>query len=410
MIKDEISVFPLFGYGNFGSNLTIIGDSKDSFILDLGMSFDEDGSRYYEKLSRAMKNKNLFPKFILLTHAHADHVSFILDSAFKRLDLPIYCSEFSRAFLEKRTKKLNITVLEELKEVTIETFRVKPILIDHSCEGTYAFEITNNNNSRITIIPDYKLEQVSVLKNFTPKPDLLFIESTNSIEKNRIDSESIVIEKIENEYDLRSISAKNIFFTTFSVCTRRIMKVVEFAKRENRKLLIAGKALQYTVRILLETNRIEYDKLIFVKRATSIAEYTRKEDNLIILCSGHQGEPNAALPILLGEEAIKSNDLILFLSRQIPDPEAIANRTVLLSKLLVNKIPFVDNIHCSGHAAIPELTCTLKSIDANLIIPMHGDAMNLGGLLDIVNKNKISSRVKILVNNQFAIIKINERQ
>ena len=85
MIKDEISVFPLFGYGNFGSNLTIIGDSKDSFILDLGMSFDEDGSRYYEKLSRAMKNKNLFPKFILLTHAHADHVSFILDSAFKRL-------------------------------------------------------------------------------------------------------------------------------------------------------------------------------------------------------------------------------------------------------------------------------------------------------------------------------------
>ena len=406
MRTEQIKVLPLYGYGNFGSNCTIIGTETQSFILDLGMSFEDEGDKYYEKIARYARQKELKPSFILLTHAHADHVSFILDPVFRRLDLPIYCSTFSKDFLQKRTKKLNINVVEELVPFQVKGFTINPILIEHSCEGTFAFEVTTQKGSRITIIPDHKLETASIIDKFTPKPNLLFIESTNSTEPKRIDSEAVVIKKIENEYDLYSRSANHIFISTFSLCTQRIMKVVELARSENRRLLVAGKSIQYTLKILLETKRIQYDKIIFIKKSLTILDYVRKEDKLIILCSGHQGETNAALPILVDAGAVSSNDLILFLSKQIPETDAIINRNMLLSKIQKARIPFIDNIHCSGHSAMPELTYTLRKIDADLIIPMHGDAKNLGGLLDIVNKNKIPSKLRIIVNNQYVVLKV----
>ena len=406
MRTEQIQILPLFGYGNFGSNCTVIGTNNSSFILDLGMSFTDQGSKYYEKIMRGTRAKNLKPTFILLTHAHADHVSFILDSNFKRLGLPIYCSSFSRDFLNKRVKGLDIHVVSELEEFTIQQFTIKPILIQHSCDGTYAFQISTLEGSRITIIPDHKLETASIIKKFKPSPDILLIESTNSTENTRIDSEKVVLERIENEYDLASIGANNIYITTFSLCTRRIMKVVEIAKRESRTLIVAGKSIQYTLKILLDNKQVEYDKIIFLKRSISVLEQVKKANNLMILCSGHQGEPNAALPLLIEAKSITSNDLILFLSKQIPDPEAIINRGSLLSKIAANKIRFIDNIHCSGHSAIPELTYTLKEIAAKMVIPMHGDAKNLGGLVDIINKNKIPSKVRILVNNQYIRLKI----
>ena len=410
MKTEDIQILPIFGYGNFGSNCTVIGTSEKSFIFDLGMTFDDQGHKYYEKLNRSFKKRDLSPTFILLTHAHADHVSFILDGNFKKLDLPIYCSDFSRRFIEKRTKKLNLIVLTPLEIIEIETFRIKPILIEHSCQGTFAFQVTTPTGTLITIIPDHKLETASIIDNFQIRPNILFLESTNSIEKERIDSEDVVLKRLENEYDLRSKSANNIFITTFSLCTRRIMKIIELAKIDNKKVLIVGKSIQYTLRILLDTQRVDYDKLVFLKRAVSVLDHIRQENNLIVICSGHQGQTNAALPKLLEAEAISSNDLILFLSKQIPDPEAIIKRTELLSNILKAKVPFVDNIHCSGHAAIPELTYTLKKINSELVIPMHGDAKNLGGLVDLINKNKIPSRVRILVNGQYITLKttINE--
>jgi ribonuclease J len=397
----QISVFPIYGYGNFGSNCTIIGDQTNSFIIDLGMSFTDKGEDYYNKVVKCYRSKKMKPSFVLLTHVHADHVSFILDPAFKKLNLPIYCSTFSSLFISHRAKGLDIRVLNPEEVVEIDGFKVKPLLIDHSCEETFAYEIEDKKGIKITFLPDHKLEDLSKVKKFTPKPNLLFIETTNSLKSERVDSESVVLSKIENQIELATNIYHNFFFSTFSLCTQRILLVADIAKRLNKKLLVLGKSLQITLKILANQGRIDSSSFISLKQVDNLRNYLAQEGGNVILCSGHQGEPNSALPSIIRNEIITPKDLVLFLSGQIPEPETIANRTALLSSLLSRKITYVDNVHCSGHSSAPELEYSLRLIDPDIVIPMHGDAKNIGGLADIITKKQLRCKTRIIVNGQF---------
>ena len=105
-------------------------------------------------------------------------------------------------------------------------------------------------------------------------------------------------------------------------------------------------------------------------------------ENLVIICTGSQGETRALAKISNGmHENIKlqTEDTVIFSSRQIPGNEnAIARVQNQFLRQKINIITDEDAmVHVSGHPARDELIDLYNIIRPQIAIPVHGTARHL---------------------------------
>ncbi|HEY9568741.1 MAG TPA: ribonuclease J, partial [Thalassobaculum sp.] len=108
------------------------------------------------------------------------------------------------------------------------------------------------------------------------------------------------------------------------------------------------------------------------------------EDKIVLICTGSQGEPRAALSrvadgthpqVTLGE-----GDVCIYSSRQIPGNErAIARVQNKLASRGVEIFTVEDHpgVHVSGHPARDDLARMYQLIRPRIAVPVHGDARHL---------------------------------
>jgi len=106
-------------------------------------------------------------------------------------------------------------------------------------------------------------------------------------------------------------------------------------------------------------------------------------DRVVLICTGSQGEPRAALSRIAREDhpniVLETGDVVIFSSRIIPGNEkAINSLQNALVRLGIDIVTEEDHfVHVSGHPARDELVRMYQMVRPKIAVPVHGEARHL---------------------------------
>lgn len=203
---------------------------------------------------------------------------------------------------------------------------------------------------------------------------LLMADSTNSEVPGHTISESYII---DNLTILFQKARGRIFFSTFASNVHRFLKVIELAAQFQRKVVIIGRSIERIVNIIRDLGHLQINHDVFV--SPDDLEQLPPEKTLV-LCTGSQGEPNAALARIarghLKYVKMQRDDLVLLSSSAIPGNrlaiELLVNNLIKKgAQVLQNTADFP--IHTSGHAAKEDQKLMFMLTKPHFFMPIHGD-------------------------------------
>ena len=127
---------------------------------------------------------------------------------------------------------------------------------------------------------------------------------------------AIILEKFFKEHN-----SGKIIVTCFASNIARIETILKVSSELKKCCLLLGRSLKRIFESAIENNLLtEFENIISEKDAKIIPD-----ENLVIICTGSQGESRAALSRLVNNNhkflELKNKDLVIFSSREIPGNE-----------------------------------------------------------------------------------------
>jgi len=411
---DALRVYALGGLEEVGRNCTVVEMGDDIVIIDMGLMFPEEGMPGIDYIIPDIsclrgKEKNI--RGVIITHGHYDHIGAI-PHLMPRLGWPvIYTAPLSAGIIRKRQEEygnlqqLKIQVVKRADEKIRlgKNFVFEPFHVNHNITDAFGAAIHTPYGSVIAtgdfkfdldpIPPDLPADPMRLVAFGERGVLLLMADSTSASLPGRQISESVVSEEL---YGIVSKHNGRIIVGTFSSLLTRVQQLLSIAEKTNRKVLLLGRSMQSNVEI---AHQLGYMKF---RPGTIIDEEDLKRTDpsrLIIVCTGAQGEKNAALMRIANREhrtvQIEEGDMIIFSSSVIPGNE----RTVQsLKDTLIRqgaKVVHYANmdVHAGGHAKQEELKEMIKLTKPRYYVPVHGnlflryDNANLAEEVGITRQN-----------------------
>ncbi len=388
---DETLVFALGGLGEIGKNTYCIEHNEEIIIIDAGVSFAEEGLPGIDYVipdySYLVKNQKKI-KALLITHGHEDHIGGI-PFLLQLVNVPfIYASPLASALINKKleerrlTNATKIVHIDDSSRVRTKYFNIGFFRTNHSIPESLGI-IVNTPNGRIVSTGDFKFDLTPINKpadfqkmSFLGETGvtLLLSDSTNAEVPTFSLSEKVIANSIQNEFRK---SEGRIIVATFASNVDRVGQIVQAAVKFNRKILVFGRSMENVVNISRRLGYVKAPDRFFIKTD----EAKRYPDNeLLILCTGSQGEPLAALSrIAAGTHKyirIKPTDTVIFSSSPIPGNATSINRVVnklfrLGARVLTHSA--LNSLHTSGHASQEEQKLMLLLTKPKYFFPVHGE-------------------------------------
>ena len=393
----ELVFCPLGGVGEIGMNFALYGfgpaDNREWIIVDVGVTFPDatlpgvdlvlPDTRFIEEQLENLRG-------IVITHAHEDHYGALLD-LWPRLRAPVWMTPFAAGLLEAKRQgehaapKIPVTIYRAGETFTVGPFRIEAIPVSHSIPEPVSLAITSPLGTVIHT-GDWKLDPAPEIGPMTDEARFralgdagvlaLICDSTNAMRDGESPSEQAV------GAGLRGViqkAAGRVAVTTFSSNVGRIRSIAEAARDCGRQVLVMGRSLKRMIDVAGELGYME-----------GIPPFISEEDfgyipreNLVIICTGSQGEGRAALAKLARDElkhlALSPGDTVVFSSRTIPGNEkAILEIKNLLIDQGVRIIEDGDAlVHVSGHPRRNELRKMYEWTRPRIGVPVHGEAAHL---------------------------------
>ena len=402
-ISNTVSIYALGGLSEVGKNMYCVENDKTLVIIDAGVRFpgiELPGIDYVIPDFTHLKNNRNKVKALFITHGHEDHIGgipFLIQS----INIPvIYAPKLAYALIKNRLEehKLHerVTLIEydENSLINVDDFKVSFLRVTHSIPDSFGICI-DTSEGRILTTGDFKIDLTPIgpdmeLTKFATYGkegvDLLLSDSTNAENEGYTPSEKNVLSSIEEIFS--SVNGR-LIISTFSSNISRIQQICEVAVRYNRKIAILGRSMDKAVEISRGFGYIKIpdDSII---DSQDIRMYRNSE--LLILCTGSQGEPMAALSRIANGEhkdlKIMPGDTVVFSSSAIPGNGIMISRVVNLltrcgADVITNSI--LSDIHSSGHPAKQELRLLLKLVKPKYFMPVHGEYRMLTIHGDIAN-------------------------
>ena len=390
-ISKPVSIYALGGLGEVGKNMYCFENENQIVIIDCGVKFpgvEFPGIDYIVPDFTHLKNNKNKIAALIITHGHEDHIGGI-PFLIQHVNIPvIYAPRLACALIKNRLEEYRMLDQVKLVEYNnqskfkIGDFDISFFRVTHSIPDSFGVVI-DTSEGRIVSTGDFKVDLTPIGPDIELRRiaelgeegvDLLLSDSTNAENEGYTPSEKNVNDSINEIFN----EAKGrIIVSTFSSNISRIQQICENAVKHNRKIAIVGKSMEKAVEISRGFGYIKIPDSSIIK-----TEDVRnlKGSEVLILCTGSQGEPNAALSrIATGDHKdihIIPGDTVVFSSSAIPgNGIMIAHIVNMLTRAgaecITNSI--LADIHSSGHPSKQELRLVLKLFSPKYFMPMHGE-------------------------------------
>jgi len=395
--ENDLLFLPLGGAGEIGMNLNLYGygspDDAQWIMVDLGVTFADPSMPAVDVIlpdPEFIVDRRDSLIAIVLTHAHEDHLGAV-QYLWPRLRCPIYATPFTAAVLRRKLSEVSwandveINVVPLGSTFTLGPFELELITLTHSIPEPNAIAIRTDHGVVLhtgdwKFDPDPVIGDVPDAKRLRELGDAgilaMVCDSTNVFSPGDSGSEGALRESLSR---IIGNCPNRVAVACFASNIARLQTVAEAARDNGRDVVLAGRSLHRMIDAAKETGYLSKD-LVFLTEDD--AGYIPKERCLII-CTGSQGEPRAALWRIANEEhqrvSLNSGDTVIFSSRVIPGNEVSISR--LQNQLASRNIHIItwkdDFVHVSGHPARDELVEMYQLAQPKIAIPVHGETRHM---------------------------------
>ena len=395
---DELVFLPLGGVGEIGMNMAAYGigpeHARKWIVVDCGVSFGDPSLPGIELI---MANPEFLEEnaddvlALILTHSHEDHYGAVLD-LWPAFDKPVYATRFTAAMLAAKraadaiVDNVDVRIMAPGKPFEIGPFTIEAISVAHSIPESNALLITTSAG-RVLHTGDWKLDpqpvgastDVARLQRIGEEkagPLALVCDSTNALKDGESPSEAEVGETLAG---LIAAAPHRVALTTFASNVGRVISIARAAERAGRQVVLSGRALHRITGIARELGMMEGIPPFLDQDAYR----SLPRDKVVLLCTGSQGEPRAAVArIARGEHPVidlNAGDRVIFSSWAIPgnEREVIDIQNMLIDRG-IDVITQRDGlVHVTGHPRREELKRLYSWVKPDVLVPVHGEPAHL---------------------------------
>jgi ribonuclease J len=417
MKKNKLRVIPLGGMEEVGRNMMLFEYDKDIIIVDLGLQFPEEdmhGIDYIIPNTAYLKDKRDRIKGIIITHGHYDHIGAIPHSMGRLGNPPIYTAPLTKGMIMKRQEdfpqspKLDINEVKIDDKIKLGCFEVEFFHVNHNIPdsmglvihtpvgdvvhtGDFKFDRSPLNEKPADLDKIAKVGKKGVL--------LLMSDSTDAETPGHSLSEKEIGQNLENIF--KDIKGRIIVATFASLLTRAQM-VIQLAEKFGRKVAVDGYSMKTNVAIAKELGYLKVKKgtLIKPEQANSLPD-----DQVLVLCTGAQGEGNAVLMRLVNDQhrhlKLHPGDTAIFSSSVVPGNErTVQNLRDAICRKEVRVIHYnMMDVHAGGHAPSEDLKIMLNLIKPKYFIPIEGNYYMLKIHAEMAHETGVKRNNIVIPNN-----------
>ncbi len=397
--SEEIFFLPLGGSGEIGMNLNLYGHRGQWLMVDCGVTFGGESMAGVEVITPD-------PAYIeahadrlaglVLTHAHEDHLGAV-QYLWRRFRCPIWATPFAASVLRRKLAEsdfhedVGLTVVPLDARPRIGPFEVEFVHLTHSIPEPMALAIRTAAGT-VFHTGDWKIDpspivggdiEIARLEELGREGVLALVgDSTNAMREGEAGSEADVRAALTRLFAGRE---GRIAVACFASNIARLDSIAAAARANGRDVALVGRSLWRMLEAARENGYLAPE-----------AKFLREEeagylpsDRIVLICTGSQGEPRAALSRIASDEhphiVLEKGDCCVFSSRTIPGNERpvlrLKNQLVALGVAVVDDETVPEDlggpIHVSGHPCRGELARMYQWVRPAIAIPVHGEAQHM---------------------------------
>ncbi len=332
---------------------------------------------------------------VVLTHGHEDHIGAVPYLLRLREDLPLVGSQLTLALVEAKLREQRITPLSlavrEGQRERFGPFDCEFIAVNHSIPDALAVAV-RTGAGLVLHTGDFKMDQLPLDGRITDLRafarlgeegvDLFMVDSTNAEVPGFTTSEREIAPVLDRVF---GAAQRRIIAASFASHVHRVQQVLDAANAHGRKVALVGRSMVRNMGVARDLGYLHVPDGVIID-AKAIADLP--EDQVVLMCTGSQGEPMAALSRMANRDhqiRVGPGDTVVLASSLIPGNENAVYRVINGLTRLGATVVHQGNarVHVSGHASAGELLYCYNIVRPRNVIPVHGEIRHLVANADL---------------------------
>lgn len=396
---DDFAFIPLGGTGEIGMNLNVYRCDGKLLAVDCGIGFGGPEDPAVEVMVPdpawlSERREDLLA--LVITHAHEDHIGAVAH-LWPALRCPVIGGPFVTSVLRRKLGEAGLGHDVEIDTVPLPgrrqvgPFDLEFLRVTHSVPEASAMMIRTRHGN-VLHTGDWKLDPHPLIGPPTDEAAFarlgeegvlaMVCDSTNAMVEGHSGSEGEVRRNLKAL--IKGLKGR-VAVTCFSTNLARVESIALAGQAAGRQVALFGRSLRNAVASARECGYLEsVNDFVTEEEAGFLSD-----DNLLIICTGSQGEPRSALAKIAADThpniSMGEGDTVIFSSRMIPGNE----RSILqvqdeLTRAGCEVMTADDHaVHVSGHPARDELKKLYALVKPKFSVPVHGEWRHMSAHADL---------------------------